>query len=78
MSDERSDNYVLKPDTRYVGLFAEFLQYKDAKFKIIIPIAPTNVFASTADVYISGNTIRTNREAAKPEPTPDAKKYKNY
>ena len=63
--DERSDNFVLKPETRYVGLFAEFLQYKDAKFKILIPIAPTNVFASSGTVYIYGNTISKVRETSK-------------
>lgn len=63
--DDRVDSFVLKPETRYVGLFAEVLQYKDAKFKILIPIAPTNVFASSAVVYISGNTIRTTKGSDK-------------
>jgi len=71
--DERIDNLVLKPETRYVGVFAEFLQYKDAKFKIIIPIAPTNVFASAADVRITGNTIRNANDKADPEPVPGKK-----
>lgn len=62
--DERVDRFVLKPETRYVGLFAEFLQYRDARFKILVPIAPTNVFASTADVAISGNEMRNTRETA--------------
>jgi type VI secretion system protein VasD len=72
--DERTDHYVLKPETRYVGLFAEFLQYKDAKFKIIIPVAPTNVFASSATISISGNAIRNAKETANPESTPGASK----
>lgn len=55
--DERTDRFVLKPETRYVGVFAEFLQYRDAKFKILVPIAPTNVFASSAELHISGNRI---------------------
>lgn len=63
--DDRVDSFVLKPETRYVGLFAEVLQYKDAKFKILIPIAPTNVFASSAVVYISGNTIRMTKGSDK-------------
>lgn len=63
--DDRVDSFVLKPETRYVGLFAEVLQYKDAKFKILIPIAPTNVFASSAVIYISGNTIRTTKGSDK-------------
>ena len=63
--DERTDKFVLKPETRYVGLFAEFLQYKDAKFKILIPIAPTNVFASSGTIYLYGNTISKTRETTK-------------
>ena len=64
--DERTDKFVLKTETRYVALFAEFLQYKDAKFKIIIPIAPTNVFASSGTVYLYGNTLSTTKETTKP------------
>lgn len=55
--DDRTDHFVLKPETRYVGVFAEFLQYKNAKYKMLIPVAPTNVFASSGVIYISGNTI---------------------
>ena len=62
--DERTDKFILKPETRFVALVAEFLQYKDAKFKIIIPIAPTNVFASSGTVYIYGNTISKTKETA--------------
>jgi len=72
--DERKDHFVLKPETRYVGLFAEFLQYKNAKFKIIIPVAPTNVIASSADIRLAGNTIRNMNETAKPEPASGADK----
>ena len=64
--DERTDKFVLKPDTRYVALFAEFLQYKDAKFKVIVPIAPTNVFASSGTIYLSGNTLSTKKETTPP------------
>lgn len=72
--DERKDSYVLKPETRYVGLFAEFLQYKDAKFKVIIPVAATNVFASSAVVRISGNTINIDKGSANDEPPASDKK----
>lgn len=74
--DERNDSFVLKPETRYVGLFAEFLQYKDAKFKIIIPVAQTNVFASSGVVYITGNAMRNTKETTNPESASEAKKSK--
>lgn len=55
--DERKDKFVLNPQTRYVGLLAEFLQYRDAKFKVVIPIAANNVVASSSTVRIAGNVI---------------------
>jgi type VI secretion system protein VasD len=55
--ETRQDEYVLDTQTRFVGLFAEFSQYKDASFKVIIPVAPTNVVASSAVVSVSGNRI---------------------
>lgn len=59
--EDREDEYVLSKETRYVGLFAEFSQYKSAKFKVIIPIDPTNVVASDSEIHVSGNTITGNQ-----------------
>lgn len=50
-------SFVLSEETAYVGLFAEFLKYKDAKYKVIIPIAQTNVFSSTANIRLFGNQL---------------------
>ncbi len=55
--EDRENEFVLDPQTRFVGLYAEFLQYKNATFKVVIPISPTNVIASSSIVHISGNTI---------------------
>jgi type VI secretion system protein VasD len=55
--ETRKEEYVLDTQTRFVGLFAEFSQYKDASFKVIIPVAPTNVVASSVVVTISGNRV---------------------
>jgi len=55
--ETRKDEYVLDTQTRFVGLFAEFSEYKDASFKVIIPVAPTNVIATSAVVSVSGNQI---------------------
>lgn len=63
--DTRVDTLVLKSDTRYVGLVAEFLQYRDAKYKVLIQIAPTNVFASSGDVDVSSNAISTSKDLLK-------------
>ncbi len=63
--ETREVNFVLSNETQYVGLFAEFLQYKDAKYKLLIPIALTNVFSSSAKIKISGNELSI---AEKPAP----------
>jgi type VI secretion system protein VasD len=55
--EKREKDFVLDPQTRYVGLFAEFQKYHDATYKVIIPVEPTNVIASSSIVHISGNTI---------------------
>jgi len=55
--EERGKDFVLNKNTRYVGLFAEFQKYKNSTFKVIIPVEPTNVIASSSVVHISGNTI---------------------
>jgi type VI secretion system protein VasD len=63
--EARKDHLVLKPETRYVGLVAEFLQYKSARFKVVFPIDPTNVIASSAEISISGNKLSSNRNIEK-------------
>ncbi len=55
--ENRKVSFVLNKETKYVGLFAEFLQYKNADYKLIIPIAQTNVFSSSADIKLSGNKL---------------------
>jgi len=55
--ERREKNFVLNPQTHFVGLFAEFQKYKDSTYKVIIPVEPTNVVASSSDVHVSGNTI---------------------
>ena len=55
--ENRKVSFVLNKETEYVGLYAEFLKYKDAKYKVIIPIAQTNVFSSTADVKLFRNQL---------------------
>jgi type VI secretion system protein VasD len=55
--EKREKDFVLNPQTHYVGLYAEFQKYKDSTFKVIIPVEPTNVIASSSVVHVSGNTI---------------------
>lgn len=53
----RQERFVLNPETRYVALFAEFYQYRDAKFKAIFPVTPSNVVENTAVVEIVDNKL---------------------
>lgn len=55
--EARSANFVLSKDTQYIGLYVEFLQFENAKYKVTIPIAQTNVVSSYAEVQLSENTI---------------------
>lgn len=55
--EERKDKLVVNKETRYVGLVAEFLQYKNAKYKVIVPIAAENLVASGATIRVTGNMM---------------------
>lgn len=55
--EDRKNDFVLNKKTRFVALYAEFLQYKDAEYKVIIPIVPHDVIGTTAIIQVSGNTI---------------------
>lgn len=53
----RVERMVLGKETRYVGLYAEFLRYKGAQFKAVIPVVGHNILASSARIHLSGNQI---------------------
>lgn len=55
--ESRDENFVLNKETHYIGLYAEFLQYKNSSFKLLIPVVPTNVIGTTEKVLISGNKL---------------------
>ncbi|PKG38773.1 type VI secretion system lipoprotein TssJ [Psychromonas sp. Urea-02u-13] len=55
--EERTENFVLSKDTQYIGLYVEFLQFENAKYKVTIPIAQTNIISSSAKVQLLDNTI---------------------
>ena len=55
--ESRDENFVLNKETRYIGLYAEFLQYKKSGYKLLIPVVPTNVVGTSEKVLISGNKL---------------------
>lgn len=54
---QHKNEFVLSKEAQYIGLYVEFLQYENAKYKVTIPVAQTNIVSSTASVQLSGNRI---------------------
>jgi type VI secretion system protein VasD len=55
--ESRTERYVLDKQTRYVAFFAEFLKFKDAKYKVIVPVVANNVIQTSATARVTGNEI---------------------
>ena len=54
---DRENSFVLNEKTRFVGLYAEFLNYKNARYKMIIPVVQHDVIGTTIDIKVSGNRL---------------------
>lgn len=61
--ENRTELFVLDPKTQYIALYAEFLNFKDSKFKLVIPVVTNNVFKNTAVIRITGNEMLLNESA---------------
>lgn len=55
--ESRNENFVLNKKTRFIGLYAEFLQYKKSSFKLLIPVVPSNFVGTSEDVLIASNKL---------------------
>jgi len=55
--ESRNESFVLNKETNYIGLYAEFLQYKNSSFKLLIPVVPSNFIGTSEDVLIAGNKL---------------------
>lgn len=64
--EQRSEQFVLDKKTTYVALYAEFVDYKESKFKLIFPVVANNVFRNQITVRISGNQLLFNSPADDP------------
>lgn len=53
----REEKFVLNKETKFIAIYAEFLNYKAAKYKIITPIVSNNVVATSISIRLSGNTL---------------------
>lgn len=55
--ENRTERFVLDENTQYVALYAEFFDFKDSNFKLVVPVVTNNVFRNSAVIGISGNSI---------------------
>lgn len=55
--ESRTEHFVLDKKTNYVALYAEFLEFKEAKYKLILPVVANNVFRNSVVIKISGNEL---------------------
>ncbi len=57
--EDRKEHFrSLNKETLFVGLYAEFLQYKGSQYKLVIPVTRRNLIANSVTVQVSGNNIR--------------------
>jgi len=55
--ESQQEVFVVDPKTRYVALFAEFYEFKNAKYKIIFPVTSKNVVKNTVRIEVTGNSM---------------------
>ena len=60
--ESRSEHFVINKDANYVVLFAEFLDFKDSKFKLIVPVVANNVFQNKVSIQVTGNELILRKE----------------
>ena len=60
--EDRTEHIVLDKKTNYVALYAEFLGFKESKFKLIIPVVANNVFRDSVVIRVSGNQLIFDEE----------------
>ena len=58
--ESRTEHFVLDKKTHYVALYAEFLDFKDSKYKLIIPVVANNVLRNSVVIRVSGNQLIFN------------------
>jgi len=55
--ESRTEHFVLSKKTHYVALYGEFLEFKESKFKLIIPVVANNVFRNSVVIRVAGNEL---------------------
>lgn len=62
--EQRTEHLKLHEETREIGLYVEFSQYRGATYRVVVPVTSNNVRASANSftVKISGNTISVQKD----------------
>ncbi len=55
------NKYTLSKDTQYIGIYAEFVQYKDAEYRIAVPVVKKIDGSMRLVVVVSGNSIKMDQ-----------------
>lgn len=55
--EARTERFVVDPATRYVGIFAEFYQYPQARAKLVVAVDSQNLIDNTMQVVVDGNQL---------------------
>lgn len=53
----RTDRFVVEPAVKYIGIFAEFYQYSDAKFKAVFPVTAHNIVNDSVEIDVFGTSL---------------------
>ncbi len=58
--ENRTENFVLNSKTQYIALYAEFLDFQESEYKLVIPVVINDVFRNSVVVRIAGNEMFLN------------------
>ena len=80
---KRKKMFVLNKKTKFIGIFAEFSQYKNSQFRAVVEIDPH--FDRKIDIVISGTNLKVDDDKREPvfelestdEDEKDLKKFKS-
>lgn len=61
---KRKKQFVLNKKTKFVGLFAEFSNYKDSDFRAVVEIDPH--FDRKIDIVLTGNSLQVDYKKSEP------------
>ena len=57
--------YTLAKEARYIGVYAEFVQYKDAGYKLAVPVVKKIDGSMHLIISVSGNSIKMDGPVSK-------------